>query len=355
MNNRNIVLDILRGHFLLAVFVDHLSYYVPQNIFIFYNGYGNLFVSAAEGFVFISGLLVGIIYKEKIKTLGIKKVYSLLLKRGFKLYLVSSILTLLFTYWAIYSNYSKNIGWGYLNTNFYEILKSVVTFKYFYGWQDILALYVPLILISPFIIHLFKHKLWPVVIVTSLIVWGLTFKRVYCSYYCISYFDLASWQLIYILGLTIGFYNNKIKQVIKFIRFKKIINITLFLTFLLSLVLSIMVVYYKFLHSYIDLINLIFNKPTLGIGRLILFFNWFYIYYIFINKFKDKIIKYLGFIYLTFGKNSLLTYTVQAFLLYFVYFLPLPKSYIGSSLFSIFYIFVLYAVVLFLNKLKIKI
>lgn len=352
MNKRNLTLDILRGHFLLAVYVDHLSYYVNNNIFIFYNGFGNLFVSAAEGFVFISGLLVGLIYKDKLINFGLKKVYSLLLKRGLKLYLLSCTLTILFTYLAIYTNYTKVIGWGYINSGFIQILKSTLTFKYFYGWQDILALYVPLILASPFIIALFKNKLWPFVLVTSFIIWGLTIKRIYCSFYCISYFDLASWQLLYVIGLFVGYYYNQFKKYIIKIQLNKYINTLLIIIFLVSLILSILVVYYKFFHNYIDFFNLVFNKPTIGIGRLFLFFNWFYIYYIFINKFKDKIIKYLGFIYLTFGKNSLLTYSVQAFILFFAYFLPKPNGYVLASIATVFYILGLLIVIKSILKIK---
>ena len=51
---RNSKLDLLRGHYLLAILIDHFSYYTGTSFFVLYNGNGKLWVSAAEGFVFFT-------------------------------------------------------------------------------------------------------------------------------------------------------------------------------------------------------------------------------------------------------------------------------------------------------------
>ncbi len=51
--------DILRGYFLIVILINHIELY--PSFFDFFTGRGRLLVSAAEGFFFMSGLLVGMV------------------------------------------------------------------------------------------------------------------------------------------------------------------------------------------------------------------------------------------------------------------------------------------------------
>ena len=61
-------LDLLRGYCVFAMTVDHLD--VPTWLYWFTGG-NRFFVSAAEGFVFISGLVMGLVYRPLTEHQGL--------------------------------------------------------------------------------------------------------------------------------------------------------------------------------------------------------------------------------------------------------------------------------------------
>src|SRR5438445_144468 len=86
-SSRILALDLLRGYLILVIASVHLSYY-PSLLGIF-DGRGQLWVSEAEGFFFISGLLIGIIRQRDISRSGLALACRKVLKRGFRLYTAS--------------------------------------------------------------------------------------------------------------------------------------------------------------------------------------------------------------------------------------------------------------------------
>ena len=56
--NRDLRLDLLRGYCVFAMAVDHLD--APTYLY-FLTGGNRFFTSAAEGFLFISGLVMGLV------------------------------------------------------------------------------------------------------------------------------------------------------------------------------------------------------------------------------------------------------------------------------------------------------
>src|SRR5438105_10501736 len=98
-SKRIAALDIIRGFFLVVILINHIELY-PSG-FDYFTGRGRLFVSAAEGFFFMSGLLVGIVYKRRLH-LGMKFITVKMWRRALQLYIGSVILTLLFTAAAVF-------------------------------------------------------------------------------------------------------------------------------------------------------------------------------------------------------------------------------------------------------------
>src|SRR5690606_23927707 len=70
------------------------------------------------------------------------------------------------------------------------------------------------------------------------------------------------------------------------------------------------------------LFDIAFAKIDLGPGRIILFFMWFVCLYHIFQRLQKPITKYLGWLFLTFGQNSLLTYSVQSVFLFVQYYIP---------------------------------
>src|SRR5207237_1164743 len=91
--NRILAIDLIRGFFLLVIMVDHIELY--PNGWDFFTGKGRLWVSAAEGFFFLSGLLIGMIYKRRLH-LGMKFIFRKMWRRALELYVAGVSLTFIF-------------------------------------------------------------------------------------------------------------------------------------------------------------------------------------------------------------------------------------------------------------------
>src|SRR5438093_13368185 len=78
-------LDLLRGYCVFAMTVDHLD--APTWLYVLTGG-NRFFVSAAEGFLFISGLVMGVVYRPIVERFGLRAAAARALRRALLLYLV---------------------------------------------------------------------------------------------------------------------------------------------------------------------------------------------------------------------------------------------------------------------------
>jgi hypothetical protein len=187
------VFDTLRGIFMLVIIIDHVEFF--PSIYDFFSGRGQLWVSAAEGFFFISGLLIGYIYRDKIKQ-NTSRVFKKIWLRSLKLYLWSIALTLLFTWWAFnYDNFLIKDGLIAAGTSWLDILKQAALLEYSFGWADFLPHYAVFLFFAPFALYLLKNKLLPLVLLIMASLWfvrGQSFT--------------AAWQVFFFGGLLVGYY-----------------------------------------------------------------------------------------------------------------------------------------------------
>ena len=65
---RDLRIDLLRGFFVLAMIVDHVRGASPLYLL---TGSNRFFVSAAEGFILLSGLMAGFIYRRVVARDGL--------------------------------------------------------------------------------------------------------------------------------------------------------------------------------------------------------------------------------------------------------------------------------------------
>jgi hypothetical protein len=62
-----------------------------------------------------------------------------------------------------------------------------------------------------------------------------------------------------------------------------------------------------------------FGKERLPLSRIALFLVWFWAAFSLFRRFEPLIIRWLGWLLLPFGMNSLYVYTVHAFIIFFVH------------------------------------
>lgn len=318
--------DLLRGYFLVAIVLDHLAFY-PSGL-DWWSGRGNLYVSAAEGFFIISGIVLGIVRGQKLVDKSFRFVAKLLLKRSVQLYITAVVLMLLFTFigWQFMDNPGLKPGIRSPSEDIFSIIWGALTLEYIYGWADYLRLYAVFILFSPIAIWLLRRKLWYVVMAISVLVWTQFHNSPLGS---AELSQVYSWQLIFFGGLTIGFHWESIASWWKRLHIplrKMIIAISVSLA-AMTMVANFIIVYgegmlgpqFNFLTVLNAELRPYFNKESLPAIRLALFMLWFGAAFWAFARFEKQIMRFLGWLLMPFGINSLYVYTLHAVLVFFTH------------------------------------
>ena len=206
---RDLRLDFLRGFCAFAMVVDHLggaSFLYPLT------GGNRFFVSAAEGFIFLSGLLVGLIYGPRVARDGLAAVQLHLLRRALTLYGVTLGLT--FTFVGL----SRLAGMPWLQDVeplTPQLVVSLLTLHRTYYLVDVMLLYTVLLLGAPIaLLLLHVGRTWALV-AASVGLWGvhLIFPREAAVPWEIANnetFRVSAWQLWFFGGMVIGYHRDAV-------------------------------------------------------------------------------------------------------------------------------------------------
>lgn len=209
-------LDALRGLLLVVMTLDHL----PTGLQLYANqplGW----VSAAEGFVFLSAFLIGTIYSRQLLEKGLVHVRQRLWTRARKLYFVH--LGLLLFAFTVVAGIAVVTGRPTLHNHllffFQAPVRAAVSgplFLYQPPLLDILPLYVALLALSPLLLHRAAKSGWTVILTISGLLWAFTqlggrdwlvaklTAMTGLPPSALGSFDWLGWQLVWIAGLWIG-------------------------------------------------------------------------------------------------------------------------------------------------------
>lgn len=315
----------------MAIIIDHLDFF--PNGLDWWSARGGLFVTAAEGFFLISGIVLGIVRGAKLINEPMRKVTKLLLKRGLQLYITAVVMILLFTFigWAFYMN-NPGIKPGIISpdTNIFEVIWQTVTFQYFYGWADYLRLYAIFLFVSPLVFWLLRKGKWYIVLAMSFLVWLLFPNDPAIATGVQEYLQPLSWQVLFFGGTMIGFYWPKITKTWNNLKqpIKRIVTISLLsiasVTFVINVLIMLSTMGYDFNEIGVnpklqhDLYVNFFDKERMPLTRVLLALIWFWAGFYIFKKFEKPIVKAIGWLIIPFGMNSLYVYTLHAVAIYFV-------------------------------------
>lgn len=323
-NPRIVVIDILRGFFMLAIVVNHLRIF--PNIFVLITGGTLLWVSFAEGFFVISGFVFA--YVNRNVSNPISSIIRQTLTRIIKLYWWSILLTVLFTLWGnLLPVESAQSGlWILNNDNWTDMIFHTLSLKYVYGWANYLPYYIMFLLFAPFIIAGFRKKLMWFMLSISFLIWLLRGNNVYMAQ-----------QIIFVIGMAIGYnyYLINAYYLKQNIDTKKIFERTVISVCLGSLIACIISIFFlrdiliylvrlgvisasmqDFLLRKNAVLNLLFDKRLLGIGRLILDPIWLGTVYIIFCKYTFYLKRIFGGLLGLLGKNSLRVYIIHSIVIF---------------------------------------
>lgn len=214
------IIDGLRGYFLVFMLVNHL---------VFVGGYWMLlvnhnqlaFVEDAQGFVFLSGLLVGMVYSRKMAKAGYEQARQQIWDRAFEIYryAMSIVMVVLVAQMILPGAYRIWHDWlGYTTFDDPLRLAAIGALLFQPTFMDILPQYVVYMIFAPPIIWLCMNGKWAYVAVGSLILWmagQLGLQRL-ASEFVNSWimgsdqqgirvsFNLFGWQVVFFSGLVAG-------------------------------------------------------------------------------------------------------------------------------------------------------
>lgn len=207
--HRDRSLDVLRGLFLIVITFDHFGGALRT---LTWQTFG--YVSAAEGFIFLSGYMSGLVYGRP----GYPRVTAHCLQRalqiyGFHLFIVACLITISLSsslyagYWRGYVPLYSEAPWTGLG------LSAVLLYNP--NFLSILPLYVIFLALTPLLLQAHRRGWSGGVLAASLLLWwasqhglretllqALPLDRERLSP---GLFDITAWQLLFVAGNWLGY------------------------------------------------------------------------------------------------------------------------------------------------------
>lgn len=215
IQQRNLSLDSLRGIMLILITINHTN--GPFHNYT-YEPFG--YVSAAEGFIFLSGILLGFINGKRLLRYDVEAVKSSLFQRSRIIYLYHLLTIFIITAPWMLSSYIRNhYGFPLLDSFFHQPLESFTYYALLLNQPpllDILPMYVLFILSGFFILLGFHNNKKKLVLLSSFSLW-LFSQFNWLEFFPISfnnnpfihlgYFNPCAWQLLFTIGCYLGYCN----------------------------------------------------------------------------------------------------------------------------------------------------
>ena len=293
-------------------------------------GGNRFYVSAAEGFIFISGFIMGQAYRAKRDRSGLPSAMAEALRRARTLYLATVALTLIFSVLYLYTDITlwtgRDFGLGIDSPQ--EIAVAALTLHYTYHGTDILAMYTLLLAVAPIILLLLSVGEWYWVLIPSWAIW-LTYQ-VYPEEAAIPWyirhgenFPLAAWQVLFVTGNVLGFYRGALTQWLQRFRRLRVVAVSLGLAVTLALISLAWGAENGAQFAFFDIdpnvLNESFFKVPLRPWRIVAFVSVAIVAYTSATYFWVPIRRVLGWLMLPLGQAALYSYIVHFFLILLVY------------------------------------
>ena len=210
--------DGLRGLFLVLMMYGHTTIVLQSGIGKILNHHRLGFADAANGFVFLSGLVIAIYFTRVAREKGEEALAPLVRRRVLLIYKyhLGALLGLATLASFMPSNTSFLGQLSYIGPEGYLAMALLIHQPIFF---DILPMYMVFIYITPLLLRLLKRGNFGQVLVTSICFWliaqtGLISYalqamewKIEAAGYAIKFgsFNIFAWQLIYVSGLIIGY------------------------------------------------------------------------------------------------------------------------------------------------------
>ncbi|HIP20589.1 MAG TPA: OpgC protein [Campylobacterales bacterium] len=334
---RDLRVDFIRGFVMLILITVHIQMTSLYN-YVAWERFG--MVTGAEGFVLLSGLILGMLSRLRMEHDGFGITANKQFNRAFLLYRTSlfviiSVLLINFIPFIDAKEVMTFTTYGGKVYELYPVLSKfaeyhdIIIAKFFllrYGPHQfqILGLYVVLLMISPFVLWLLSKKRYGVVLSLSWIIYfgnnGFHVRPIGAQFEYA--FPLLTWQILFVHGLVIGYYRHEIWN---FFHSKKgaVAFWTIFMFFLGFLFFTYnnpipqlsdaMKLHFIEADVFKKIYKILFDKNTLGFGRLMNDFAVLVVSYGMLSYFWKPINKLFGWFFIPLGQASLYVFILHVY------------------------------------------
>jgi hypothetical protein len=305
---RDLRLDFLRGFAVVAMIVDHIG--GSRSWLYVITGGDRFFVSVAEVFVFISGLLMGSIYAGLIARQGLGIALMKCLQRSWHLYLLTLTLTLLLAalshQWGLWE---VPVPWS-------DFILSVVTLHRTFPLTDIPLLYTLLVLAAVPVFILLTHGYTTVVLASSWGLWALWHLAPQHAQFPWAIADnrvfyFSAWQVLFVTALVIGYHRQRLEQYVLRLSLPAVLVVSG--AFIASAIALYTLDLLPRLTDNAELVYQLFSKADLGPGRLLVFASFLSFGLTLLTVAWGPISQALNWLLLPLGQNALTAYTLHLF------------------------------------------
>ena len=329
-------IDLLRGFFICVIILDHLQFWPSPLQYL--TGQGRLWVSAAEGFFLISGLLIGYLRAYRGAHVALGVLSKKLLSRAAMLYLWCVAITLAVVSLTILlpgdGSMLPKLPDAMQTTSMVTYLYNVITMNYASDWIYFLRLYAIMLAVTPLFLWLIRRKKWWVALLISV--------SLYAASLVFGLEEAAlQWQVLFFGAALIGW---KLEDILTWLRQHKTIRRVSIIS-LITVTLSTMALSYFMVHGW-DYVEkpgasitreayasvrsqvdpLFSNNPMVPL-RVGLAYLWFAGLLALFHVGRTWLMRYAGWLLLPFGERSLSAYVLQALVLTFaVTLIPLSED-----------------------------
>jgi hypothetical protein len=304
--NRLLTLDYLRGYFVLVIIIDHLNRF--PSLWAAITGTGRLWVTAAEGFVMISGLLVGYVRGRKGMKLPFSTIARKLLGRSLLLYTWTIIMTVVYAAITWYSDISP-LPWFDSPTGDWQYMwHRAITLEMPHLWIHFLALYAIFLFLAIGAVWLLRNGYDRLLAVLSVLIYIYGFGH---------NSEWMQWQILFFIPAIAGFYLDHIRTAWQSwsAHVRHWLEATTLAIGALLLATSMIYIFFPQLVPYPSEINGIFSAAPFTPARVLLTGVWFCALVMLFDRLTPYLARYSFGIIEYFGTHSLTAYIIHGLVL----------------------------------------
>lgn len=312
---RDLRFDLLRGCAVFAMVVDHIG---GEASWLYHLTGGNTFyTSAAEGFVFISGLVFGLVYAAVLARDGLAEAMLKAFHRAGLLYFLT--VTLTFVTAALALRFELPWAPDITATSARDFVIAVTTLHRTFYMTDILLLYTIMVTGAAVALVFFSSGRTWLVLAASWGLWALwqldwRYANFLWPIEGNEIFHLAAWQVLFFTGLAIGYHRRVLARRFGWLTGPKALLVS-------GLLLAWLIALYRaglagFPGSNLARVQEAFTyKPNVGPGRLLAFAILAVFAVSLLTTCWRPVSRATGWLLLPLGQHALFAYSAHLFVL----------------------------------------